>query len=181
MPIDIREAAINAVVPNGQALVINAQQVQHGGIYVVDLRGMFPVERFIPPLITLAMGNASLDAASCQPVGKDIRVMVPSLACLTAGHAAELGGPVNDRVVKQTSLLEVANEPGSTARHAERKRAVIALNVLVAVPVAPGEAVVRPAPDLHEAHPALEQASCDEAATAEVGGDGVIEAIGTAR
>ena len=48
------------------------------------------------------------------------------------------------------------------------ERAVVALHVFVLVPVAPREAVVVAAPDLHEAHAALEQPPGDEALAAEV-------------
>ena len=43
--------------------------------------------------------------------------------------------------------------------HAERQWLVISLEVLMAVPIAPGEAIVIPTPDLDKAHPSLEQAT----------------------
>ena len=115
MPMDIREAAVKAVVPHGQSLMVDAQQVQHGGIDVVNLRGIFPVERFIPPLVALAMGDSALNAASSEPVGKDIRVVIPPLARLAARHATELGGPVYNRVLKQAALLKILNQSRGTS------------------------------------------------------------------
>ena len=100
MPVDIREASVDAVVPHGQSLVVYAEQVEHRCIDIVDLRRIFPVHGLVAPLVTFPMGDPSLDTPACKPVGKDIRVVIPPLACLTAGHAAELGRPVYDGVLK---------------------------------------------------------------------------------
>ncbi len=54
---------------------------------------------------------------------------------------------------------------------------VVFLDVLVAVPVAAREAVVGAAPDLHEAHAALEQPPGHQAARAEVLGQRLVHAV----
>ena len=63
MSVDIREPAVNAVVPHGQALVVDSQQVQHGCVDVVDLRGVVTIQRLVAPLVAFSMGNASLDTS----------------------------------------------------------------------------------------------------------------------
>ena len=40
-----------------------------------------------------------------QPVGEDIWIMAPSFASLSAGHAAELGRPVNNHGVPREGLV----------------------------------------------------------------------------
>ena len=45
---------------------------------------------------------------------------------------------------------------------------MVALDIFVRIPVAPGEAIVIPAPDLHEPHSSFEQAAGDQALPAEV-------------
>ena len=57
---------------------------------------------------------------------------------------------------------------GGAAGHAQGQRAVVAVDVLVRVPVPPGEAVVVAAPDLHEPDAPLEQAAGGQALAAEV-------------
>ena len=78
---NIGEPAVDAVVPHGESLVIDAELVQHGGVDVVDLGGMRPVERLEAPLVRLAVG-AALDPATAEPVGEDEGVVVAAFAAL---------------------------------------------------------------------------------------------------
>ena len=61
--------------------------------------------------------------------------------------------------------------------HARGHRAVVAGDVFVRVPVAPREAVVGSAPDLHEPDPALQQPTGNQAIAAEIFGDRLVQAI----
>ncbi len=65
------------------------------------------------------------------------------------------------------ALLEVLDQGRGAAGHAQGERAVVALDVLVRVPVAAGEAVVVARPDLHEPDAPLEQPPGDQALAAE--------------
>ncbi len=75
MAMHVCEAAVDAVVADGELRVVDAQQVQDCGVDVVDLSGVFAVERFIAPLIGEAVSRASLDAPAAEPVGEDERVV----------------------------------------------------------------------------------------------------------
>jgi hypothetical protein len=81
----IREAAVDAVVADGELLVIDAEQVHHRGVDVVAGRRIGAVERLVAPLVALAGGDAALDAAAAEPVGEDVRVVVAAFAALRAG------------------------------------------------------------------------------------------------
>src|SRR5690606_11984193 len=133
---------VDSVVAEGELLVMDSEALQDGGVDIVNGGGMIPVGGFVAPFVAGADGGAAFDAATGQPVGKDEWIMVAPLAALGAGHAAEFGGPENDRVVQQAALLEVLDEGGGTVRHAERERFVVAFDVLMRIPVAPWKAVV---------------------------------------
>ena len=106
----IRQPAVDAVVADGEFFVIDAEEVHHGGVDVVAGRRIGAVERLVAPLVALASSDPSLNAAAAEPVGEDVGVVVAAFAALRAGHAAELGGPENDRVIEQSALFEIEDE-----------------------------------------------------------------------
>ena len=93
VPMDIGQSSINAIVTDGQALVIDAQQVQHGGMDVIDLCRVIAVQRLVAPLVAWAIGNPTLNPTATEPIGKDIRIVVPAFASLGRRHATKFGGP----------------------------------------------------------------------------------------
>ncbi len=40
MPVDIRQATVNAILQDRQLLVVHTQQVQHGGVEIVAIGGI---------------------------------------------------------------------------------------------------------------------------------------------
>ena len=112
MPMHVGEAAVDAVVADGELRVVDAQQVQDGGVDVVDLGGVFAVERFVAPLVGEAVSRASFDAAAAEPVGEDEGVVVAAFGTLGRRHSAELGGPEDERVVEQAALFQIFDERG---------------------------------------------------------------------
>ena len=103
--------------------------------------------------------------------------MVSTETALAAGHAAELGGPVDDGIGEEAAGFEIAEETGDGFIHGGAHFAVVFGEVFVAVPVAAREAVVGTGPDLDEADAAFDEASGDEAAFGHFGGDGIVEAV----
>ena len=150
MPMHIGQAAVDAVVAERQARVIDAEQVQHRRVNVVAIRRM--LGRAERPLVAGPVGDAALDAAAGEPVCERERVVIAAQAALAARHTAELGRPHHDRVVEQAAAFQVLEEGGGRAVHAGAHVVMIALQVFVRIPVAAWEAVVGAGPDLHEAH-----------------------------
>jgi len=106
----IGQPAVDAVVADGQAFVVDAQEVHDGGVDVIDLRRVQAVLRFVAPLVGLADGGAAFDAAACEPVGEDIRIVIAADAALRRRHAAKLSGPEDDCVLEHAALFEVFDE-----------------------------------------------------------------------
>jgi len=114
----------------------------------------------IAPLAPRARIDAVAVAStvSDQPFGDDETIRGARARATAARDAlgAELGIGIEGGVVEQAEAFQVRNQSGGAASHAVGQRAVIALHVFVAVPVAAREAVVVAAPDLHEANAALQ-------------------------
>src|SRR5205085_614141 len=142
--------AAPAAVRRSLALVMPYYSVETAGAY--NFFGFSRIrvdsaERLVAPLVAGAVAEAAADAAAAEPVGEAERVVVAAPAALAARHPAELRRPQDERVVEQAALLEVLDQRGGAAGHADRQRAVVALHVLVRVPVAAREAVVVAGPD----------------------------------
>ena len=147
--------------------MIEAEEVQDGGVDIVALGEVRAVSGLVAPFVARAMGDAALDAPAGEPVGEDEGVVVAPFAALGAGHAAELSGPEDQGVLEHAAVLEILNQSRGTFCHAERERGVVAGDVFVGIPVAPREAVVVAGPDLHEADAAFEETACGQALAAE--------------
>ncbi len=159
----VGQAAIDPVVANGEPLVIDSQQVQHGGVNVVNLGGMIAVERFVAPFVGGAVTHARLHPSAAKPVGEYVRVVIATFATLGRWHPTEFGGPQDNSIFQHSTLFEVLNQCRAAASHAFGQGAVIALYVFVRVPIASRESIVVAAPDLHEADASFQQATCDQA------------------
>lgn len=105
MAVDVGESAVDAIVSDGQPGVVDSQQMQDGGVYVVAVGGLV----FYPegPQVAAAIGDATFDPSTSQPVGKGKRIVVAAFTSLAARSAAELRCPEDDRVVEQTERLEI--------------------------------------------------------------------------
>ena len=82
MPMNICQATINPVMSDGQPFMVDSQQVQDGRMNVVDLGRVITIQWLVSPLVTGPVRNATLNASSAEPVGKDIGIMVSALAPL---------------------------------------------------------------------------------------------------
>ena len=93
------EPLIEALKFECEAHRVEAQQVQDGGVQVVDVN---PVARDVEAeLVALAERDAGLDAAAGQPHCECVRMMVAAVvaAALHHGRAAEFAAPNHERLV----------------------------------------------------------------------------------
>src|SRR4051812_34124049 len=66
--VDVGQAHVAATGAEGQPFVVDAEQVQHGRVQVVDLD--LVAHGLVAPLVGLAVGDAALHAAAGQPDGE---------------------------------------------------------------------------------------------------------------
>ena len=90
--------------------MVEAQQVEHGGMQVVHAHGVLDCAE--PELVGGAMSHAPAHAAARQPDAEAVVVVVAAELGLAAvaqfhrGRATELTAPKDERVVEETALLE---------------------------------------------------------------------------
>ena len=85
---DIREAAIHAILTPGQLGVVDTQQVQNRRMEVVRVgRVLRGLER---KFITLTVGDTGLDTGAPDPANERTAIVVTSLTTLCEWCSAEL-------------------------------------------------------------------------------------------
>ena len=109
---DVGEAELAALVAEGEALVVDAEEVQQGGIEVVDVDGI--LGDGVSEFVGLAVDVPGLGAAAGHPDGIGFLVVVTAglgaslaVAAGSLGHrgATKLGIPDNERVLKEAAFL----------------------------------------------------------------------------
>ena len=99
--VDVGEAKIATGVAEGEFFVVQAEQVQDGGVKVVHVEFVF--NGHVSPFISGAVGIAGTNAAAGQPNGESLRVVVASIVVLGEGSPSEFAAPPNEGVLKQSS------------------------------------------------------------------------------
>src|SRR5215468_10927327 len=85
------QAFVAAVVQECQVNVVEAEQVQDGGVQVVDVDGVFRGVQ--AEFVGRADDLATLDAAAGQQGGEAVGVVVAAVGALGHRRAAELAAP----------------------------------------------------------------------------------------
>src|SRR5437763_10613311 len=83
LAVNVGQAALDAVVVKGEPLVIEAEQVQQGGVQVVDAGR--PLGRLVADLVGRPVMVAALQAAAGHPDGEDELMVVAALDAYTLG------------------------------------------------------------------------------------------------
>ena len=162
MAVDVGQAAIDSVVAEGQAFVIEAEQVQDRRVQVVDRQDVF--DGFETEFVGRAVADSAFDASSGEEGGKAVGIVISALGTfLEHRHTAELGTPHNQRVVEQPSLPHVVNQCRGWLIHDAAVNVVLLSQLLMTVPVQASAAGVGPVEELHEANTFLDQSPREDA------------------
>lgn len=94
---DVGEAEMASVVEVGEALVIDAEQVEEGGMEVVDAGAV--ADGFVADFIRFAMGCSAFDASPGHPGEEPVGIMVASAVALRDGHSPEFPAPDDEGAV----------------------------------------------------------------------------------
>ena len=108
--VDVGEAEIAAGVVVGEALVVEAEGVEEGGVEVVHVDRVF--HGAVTEVVGGAVGESTPDAAAGHPDGENVRVVVTAIVVFGHRGAAELATPEDEGVVEEAALVEVLEEPG---------------------------------------------------------------------
>ena len=110
---DVGETVVAALETVRQALVFEAEEVQEGGVDIVDVG---PVRDGVETeFVGLADDLSTADSTTSKPHGEGINVMVATgpLAGFAHGRATEFAAPDDDGGVEESVGLEVAHERGA--------------------------------------------------------------------
>ena len=105
----IGEAVIAAVVREGQPGVVQAEQVEDGGVQVVHVHAVdcgAQADR-----VGRAVDGAPFDPAAGHPVAEAVRVVIAALAAFRHRHAAELAAPDHERALEQPARFRSLSSP----------------------------------------------------------------------
>ena len=97
MAMDIGQAALDPVVVEGKSLVIHAQELEQGGVNIVELKRF--VDRAETDVVAGAVGHARLHSGAGHPDGEGVGMVVAARAfkpCVT--------GVRPNSVVQRTSV-----------------------------------------------------------------------------
>ena len=106
--VDVGQAEVAAVVAVGEPFVIQAQEVEDGGVEIVMRDAV--LDGVHAEFVGGAVGDATLDAAARHPHGEAVMVVAAAEGCfgqrpvrLLKRRAAELGGPDDESLVQQAA------------------------------------------------------------------------------
>ena len=109
MSMDIGKASFEAVVENGEAFMVEAEEVEHCGVEVMERVDV--LNGLESEFIGGAMADAGLDTGSGQYGGETTGVVVAALGpFLEHRHAAEFSAPEDQGILQQAALLKVPDQ-----------------------------------------------------------------------
>ena len=165
--VDVGEAEVAAGVAVGEAFVVEAEEMQDGGVPVVDVH--LVVNGFVAVVVRHAVVHAAFDAAASHPHGEAFVVVVPAIGALAVRGAAKLAAPDDEGVFQEAALLEVREQAGDGGIDAGAVVFKLGLEIEVLIPIAVG--------DLNKAHACFDELAGHEALLAKGGGGVVLKAV----
>src|SRR5262245_64905014 len=100
VPVHVRQPKVAAAVAIGEPQVVEAQEVQNGGVQVVDADAIF--DGAVADLVGGAVMDAAFDAGAGEPDAEGVRIMIAArAAALYQGKSAELAAPDHQRLVHE--------------------------------------------------------------------------------
>ena len=170
---DIGQAAINAVLADGELFVVDPQQVQHGGVQIVAVR--LALLGLIAPVVTAAMGHARLDAGAPEPGHKAAPIMVAADARLCERGPTKFGSPHDQGILGQPAGFQIPQERCDRTIDARGHGWEFGRDAGVIIPIAGGS--LRAAPNLDEANTPFHEPAGEQTTAAEVLGNWVFQTV----
>ena len=101
--VDISEAAVDAVLTDGEAFVIDAHEVEDGGVEVVEVDGF--VFGVVAVVVGRAVNGAWFDTAASHEHGEAVWIVVAAVFTLGGWSASEFAAPKNEGFVEKAALF----------------------------------------------------------------------------
>ena len=138
--------------------MVDAEEMQDGGVQVMHMHGIFG--HVVAEVVGLAVTGAGLHAAAGHPHGEATRVVVASgfravPFALAGDAAAEFAAPDDERVLEQSASLEVLDQRRAGLVRVTATRGAPGSEAAMVIPVGMEE--------LHETDAAFDQAPREDA------------------
>lgn len=172
--VDVGEAAVDAVLTDRELLMIDAHEVENGGVEVVAVGGAFG--SLEGEVVALTIRGSGLDSGAGHPSDEGAAVVITAVGSLGEGGAAEFGGPDEEGVFEEATLFKILKEGGDGFVDSSGDGSKFLGNAAMVVPVI--FISLGTAPNLHESGAAFTEASGEEAASAEVFSNCVVGPVG---
>src|SRR5216684_286514 len=131
---DVSQAEIAAGVTIGELLVIESQQVQDGGVHIVNMHAI--LDGVVAEFIGCAIYKPGLHASARHPHSVAVRIVVATVTKLRPRRAPELPGPDDQRIFQQPPGLQILQQPGDRLVDLESQLRMALRNLGVLVPIA---------------------------------------------
>ncbi len=114
--VDAGESLVEALEGEGEAVVVDAELVEDGGVEVADADFVFG--DVVGVVVGFAVGDAAFDASAGHPGGEAFGVVVAAVvvtgeSALAVGGASEFSGEDDEGVIEHAALFEVVDEAGA--------------------------------------------------------------------
>ena len=162
---------VEALVSEAEALVVDAELVEQGGVEVVHVDRV--PDNVVAHFISFAVGCAGLDAAAGSPEAEAARVVVAAVVGFCQGAlgidgASKLTAEHDEGIVQHAALFEVLDETVAALVHVMALLGEIVREIAMLIPAA--------MEDLHKPDATLHEAAGHEGA---VGKGAAVPRIGT--
>ena len=104
----VGQAEISSRMAIGQLFVVQSQQVQNGGMPIVDVH--FALYGFVAVFVGGSVAESALYAATGHPSGVSLVVVVAAVTSLGVRCPSEFAGPDDEGVLQQVAVLEILQE-----------------------------------------------------------------------
>ena len=161
---DIGEPIIAAFVAVDELLMIDAEEVEHGGVEIMNVGGI--ADDIVAEVVGFAVHRAWFDAPARHPDGEATGMMIATEVVLFDGAlavsgAAEFAAPDDESFVEEPALFEIGDEGGASLIGFQAFLAEAFGETAMMIPVAVAE--------LDEADIAFGESASEEAIIGEAG------------
>lgn len=136
-PVHVGEPKISSLIPNRQPHVVYPEEMQHGGVEIVNVHG-FP-DGVVAEVVGFSVRDAATDPTARHPYREGADVVIATWGAfvgLTHGRAAELATPNHQRIVEHAALLQIEDEGRRSSVRGARTGLHMLVKAIVMVPAA---------------------------------------------
>ena len=108
LAVHVGESHVTTTEANREAFVVDAHQMKHRGVEVVDLDRI--LDGSVAVLVGGTVGSTTGDAASGEPHAESELVVIPTVGTLAERRTTEFGTPDHKRRIEKAALLEISEQ-----------------------------------------------------------------------